>query len=112
MKSVKLISLAIVMFISLLSFTQQSNLNKQRELKIITGTVSEKGNGPLPGARVFVKRTKKYVFTDFRGRYSIEARRGDVIIFSFIGFDDFKIKIGELNEIHINLISNAKTLGI
>jgi hypothetical protein len=52
--------------------------------KTITGVVSD-GNGTLPGANVLIKGSKSGVQTDFDGKYSLKAKTGDVLVFSFVG---------------------------
>jgi len=58
----------------------------------ISGIVTENGL-PLPGVNVVVVGSKRGVQTDFDGRYSIEAFIGEVLNFSFIGFNDKVIEI-------------------
>lgn len=50
----------------------------------VSGVVSDE-SGPIPGANVIVKGTKKSAVTDFDGKYAISAKKGDVIEFSFLG---------------------------
>lgn len=52
----------------------------------VTGKVTDEMNSPLPGANVVVKGTTQGVVTDFDGNYEIQAQQGDVLEFSFIGF--------------------------
>jgi Ca-activated chloride channel family protein len=98
MKSLKLISLAITMFCCFLSFSQE---------KTITGTVSDK-NEVLPFVVVQIKGTKTFTHTDFDGKFSIKAKVGDKLLFSFIGYDSVKVKIKKrTNTLNIVLISNT-----
>lgn len=54
----------------------------------VTGTVvSSSGNQPLPGVNVVVKGTTNGTITNFDGQYQLNAAQGDVIVFSFIGFN-------------------------
>ena len=46
--------------------------------KTVTGVVSDE-TGPLPGANVILKSTKKGTQTDVDGKYSIKAKAGDVL---------------------------------
>ncbi|WP_417398485.1 carboxypeptidase-like regulatory domain-containing protein [Flagellimonas iocasae] len=53
----------------------------------VTGTVYDDQNVPLPGASVLVKGTTTGVITDFDGNYSIQANTGDILVFSYVGFN-------------------------
>jgi Ca-activated chloride channel family protein len=81
MKSQKLISLAIAMLFCTVAFAQQ---------KTITGLVSEKA-GPLPGVNVLVKGTSRATQTDFDGKYSIQASKGETLVFNFIGYQSSQV---------------------
>jgi Ca-activated chloride channel family protein len=100
MKNLKTFSLALAMLISFLTFGQE---------KTITGVVSD-SSGPLPGASVFVKSTNKGVQTDVDGKYSIKAKTGDILIYSFIGYDSKNITVGTANVINVKLSENSKNL--
>jgi Ca-activated chloride channel homolog len=108
MKSLKLISLAIAMLISYLSFGQDSNVNEQ-VLKTITGIVSDV-SGPLPGVNIFVKGTQRGVSTGFDGKYAIKAQKGEILVYSFLGFNDVNRIVTEGNVINVLMKDNAKTL--
>lgn len=53
----------------------------------VTGTVYDDQNVPLPGASVLIKGTTTGVITDFDGNYTIEANVGDILVFSYVGFN-------------------------
>ncbi len=57
----------------------------------LSGTVVEKASGqPLPGVNVVVQGTTNGTSTDFDGKFSLSnLKKGDVIVFSYIGFTDF-----------------------
>jgi len=67
------------LFVLLVSFTGMA--------QEVTGTVYDDQNVPLPGASVQVKGTTTGAITDFDGNYSIEASTGDVLVFSYVGFN-------------------------
>lgn len=100
MKSQKLISLAIAMLFSILSFGQE---------KIITGVVTD-GVAPLAAVRILVKNTKKETQTNFDGKYSILAKKGDQLVFSYIGMETKIVRVGNSNTINIVLHSQSATL--
>ena len=53
----------------------------------VGGTVSDDQNNPLPGASVVIKGTTTGATTDFDGAFSIDAKQGDVLVISFVGFE-------------------------
>lgn len=98
MKSSKLISSAIAMLICFLTFGQEKN---------ITGTVTDK-NGPLPGASIVIKGTTNGVASDTYGKYAIKAKSGDILVFSYIGYQTKGVTVGTSNTINVvlNELSN------
>ena len=72
--------------------------------KIITGKVSSDGS-PLPGAAVRILGTHLGTQTDENGKYSIKAKQGDVLEFSFLGKENKSITIGEENSVNVVLES-------
>ena len=64
--------------------------------KTVTGVVSD-GSGPLPGANVVVQGSKTGTQTDVDGKYSIKAKAGDVLVFSFVGMTETTAKVGAVH---------------
>ncbi|RZJ53552.1 MAG: DUF3520 domain-containing protein, partial [Flavobacterium sp.] len=91
MKSLKLISSAITMLICFVTFAQE---------KTITGIVTDKYIA-LPGVSISIKGTKIITNTDFDGKYSIKANKGDILVFSYIGFKTQDVVIEDKNVINI-----------
>jgi TonB-linked SusC/RagA family outer membrane protein len=75
--------------------------------KTVTGVVSDK-TGPLPGANVVVKGTKRSAQADFDGKYSILAKAGDVLVFSFTGYNNSSVTVGASNVYSITLSDGIK----
>ncbi|MEZ5042846.1 MAG: SusC/RagA family TonB-linked outer membrane protein [Saprospiraceae bacterium] len=79
--------------------------------KTITGTVvSASDNLPLPGASIAIKGTSTGTITDIDGSYTIDANTGDVLVFSYLGFNSQEITISSLSTVDIALVENAATL--
>ena len=51
----------------------------------VSGTVTDQAGMPIPGVNVTVKGTKTGVQTDFDGNFKINAAKGQVLVFSFLG---------------------------
>ncbi|MEO2059377.1 MAG: von Willebrand factor type A domain-containing protein [Mesonia sp.] len=73
--------------------------------KKITGTVTDDAGLPLPGVNVHIKKSSKGTQTDFDGHYEIEAEKGDILVFSFVGLETEEIKVKNSNEINVSLSS-------
>ncbi|MFK8281143.1 SusC/RagA family TonB-linked outer membrane protein [Capnocytophaga cynodegmi] len=70
----------------------------------VTGKVTDESNSPLPGASVLVKGTTHGVSSDFDGNYAIEAKQGDVLEISFIGFQTQTKKVTGSGKQTINVV--------
>ncbi|MDR1864696.1 MAG: SusC/RagA family TonB-linked outer membrane protein [Bacteroidales bacterium] len=82
---------------------------KLQQQTIVTGTITDEKNSPLPGANVLLKGTLTGVVTDAEGRYSINVPNRDaVLVFSFVGFATQEIAVGSRSEwnVHLSEISS------
>ena len=71
---------------------------------VIKGQVVDaKTNEPLPGVAIVVKGTTQGVFSDASGMYSVAAKPGQVLIFSFIGFKVQEVTVGTSNKLNVKL---------
>ncbi len=75
--------------------------------KTVTGVVSD-GSGPLPGANVVVQGSKAGTQTDVDGKYSIKAKAGDVLVFSFVGMTETTAKVGSSNTVNVKMQDGVK----
>ncbi|TDP04092.1 SusC/RagA family TonB-linked outer membrane protein [Flavobacterium sp. 245] len=79
--------------------------------KTINGVVtSAQDKLPLPGVNIMIKGTKTVTTTGFDGEYSIKASPNDVLVFSFIGFQNQEITIGNQSKIDIALGEDTNKL--
>ncbi|WP_082210610.1 TonB-dependent receptor [Flavobacterium sp. ABG] len=59
--------------------------NQNKEIDLVRGKVVDDTGSSLPGVTVLVVGTKKGAVTDIDGNYTIEAKVGDVLQFSYVG---------------------------
>lgn len=77
--------------------------NQQTEAAI-SGTITEQSGGtPLPGVSVVIKGTTIGTVTDLDGKYSINAKVGQILVFSYIGYLPQEVKITTQTVINISL---------
>jgi TonB-linked SusC/RagA family outer membrane protein len=77
--------------------------------KTVSGTVSE-SSGVLPGVSVSIKGTAKGTETDFDGKYSIKAKTGDVLSFSYIGYKTVEKTVGNSKTIDVMMADDENAL--
>ena len=65
----------------------------QAQINEVSGTVVDDQNQPMPGVTVAVKGTNRGTTTDFDGKYTLQAERGQTLVFSFVGFEQREITI-------------------
>ncbi len=75
--------------------------------KTVSGVVSD-GAVPVPGANVTIRGTKNGVQTNFDGKFSINAKVGDVLVVSFVGMQDVSSKVGSSNVINFKLLQSKE----
>jgi len=118
--------------------TINSEVSSEQGLLTIQGRVFDSNEPPeaLPFVTVSIKDSNKGVITDDNGYFTIEAAKGDLLVFSFIGYTtkEFKVEkaysnliisleeeVGKLEEVvvtgygeerKLNMISSIATLDV
>jgi TonB-linked SusC/RagA family outer membrane protein len=96
-------------FILLLFCAIPPSLTFAQELQI-TGVVSDASDGsPIIGATV-LSSSKKGTATDINGRYTISAKKGETLTFSYLGMESKSVKVESRTAIDIALTENNSVL--
>ncbi|MEO0060226.1 MAG: hypothetical protein RLZZ312_1873, partial [Bacteroidota bacterium] len=82
-KIYNLLTLVIMLFVQM-TFAQE---------KTVTGKVTDGANTPLAGVSVEVKGAKTGTQTDFDGGFSITAKTGQVLVFSYVGMKTQQVAV-------------------
>ncbi|MBD1391603.1 SusC/RagA family TonB-linked outer membrane protein [Mucilaginibacter glaciei] len=87
------ISIALLLILSL---SAQANKPKVHSATFaaVTGVVTDENNQPLPGVTVKIKNTITATSTNADGRYTINADKGSVLVFSFLGYLSQELTVG------------------
>ncbi|SDE80601.1 Secretin and TonB N terminus short domain-containing protein [Mucilaginibacter pineti] len=76
----------------------------------ITGTVKDASGQPLVGVSVHIKGTTTGGQTNASGIFVIDAKPGDVLVFSYIGYIPQEVTVGNDANITITLATDSKSL--
>jgi TonB-linked SusC/RagA family outer membrane protein len=77
----------------------------------ITGKVTGADDGqPIPGVTVAVKGTTRGLLTDMDGKFAVEAKDGDVLKFSFIGYSPVEITVTAGGNYEVKLKDDTRLL--
>lgn len=75
----------------------------------ISGIVKDDAQQPVPGVSVLVKGTKKATSTDLSGRFTLDAKTGETLVVSSIGFIAQEVQVSGAN-LSITLKTDSKNL--
>lgn len=102
MANVSLLLLCAVPQVSLADVggMKQAAVTQQKE-NTITGVVKDETGEPLIGVSVLVKGTATGAITDVNGKFTLAAKKGDVLEISYIGYRTETLKVSESS---INLV--------
>lgn len=78
--------------------------------KEISGVVSDVNGTPLIGVNVIIKGTSTGAQTDFDGNYSIQAKEGDILEFSYLGMKTLNIIVAASSVINVTMEEDAESL--
>ncbi len=79
--------------------------------KEIKGVVTSKSDGmPVIGANVIIEGTTKGTLTNFDGAYTITAKVGDIISFSFLGMTTEKVTVANSSTIDVKMAESNEQL--
>lgn len=67
----------------------------------VVGKVTDTSGEPILGAIILIKGTSIATTTDFDGNYSIAAATGDVLEYSFAGYDSKEIRVKKQSVINV-----------
>jgi TonB-dependent SusC/RagA subfamily outer membrane receptor len=69
----------------------------------IYGMITNHSGESLPGVNVVIKGTSRGTVTDLNGSYTIQASKGEELVFSYVGYVTTNAKVGSGNTIDVEL---------
>jgi len=76
----------------------------------VKGIVKDASGAPLPGVTVQVKGTSTSTATAANGAFSINAAKGTVLRFTYIGYQAIEKTVGDETSLTITLNETAKAM--
>ena len=86
-KFLKQIQTLFLLFLSIGIFAQQS----------VSGLITDNSGNALPGVNVIIKGTNVGVSSDFDGNFQINADNGQILVFSYIGYQTVELTVNGAN---------------
>ncbi|MDA6070238.1 SusC/RagA family TonB-linked outer membrane protein [Flavobacterium sp. AC] len=93
-----------IFLIFMIVFTAQVSL---AQVKNVKGVITDSEGMPLPGASVAVQGGQKGATTDFDGLYTIEAQKGQTLVFTYVGLETQRVVVGDAATINVKMITAA-----
>lgn len=81
---------------------------KQQQTVLVSGKVIGEDGLGIPGVNVSQKGTTIGTITDFNGNYSLSVSAGSTLLFSYLGYVNQEVVVGNQKTINVTLIEDAK----
>ena len=85
------------------------DVQAQQQSKKITGTVSD-AMGPVIGATVKIKGTQNGVATDLDGKFSLNAKAGQTLVVTYVGYLTKEVKVDGKSVYNITIAEDKQML--
>jgi TonB-linked SusC/RagA family outer membrane protein len=111
LKKILMISLISFVFLALSGVTVSAKESIPKDAVVVKGVVKEmKSSALLPGVTVVLKGKTIGTVTDINGNFVINASEGDILVFSYIGYLQQEIKVG--NSAYLEVLLKEDLYGI
>ncbi|RKN76908.1 SusC/RagA family TonB-linked outer membrane protein [Ulvibacterium marinum] len=76
----------------------------------VSGTITDSGGVPLPGANVVEKGTTNGTQTDFDGNYTLDVDANATLVISYLGFQTQEVAVNGQSTVNVTLQDDAAAL--
>ncbi|WP_127124673.1 SusC/RagA family TonB-linked outer membrane protein [Pseudoflavitalea rhizosphaerae] len=91
-------------------FSGNDRSQDARSAETVRGRVTDSTGAPVAGVSVTVKGTRRGTTTSFSGDFSLEANKGEIIVFSAVGYIPQEVVVGEQTSYNISLVASGLQL--
>ncbi|MGK9120922.1 TonB-dependent receptor [Olivibacter jilunii] len=85
-------------------------INDPMQQQTVSGVVVDEAGNPLPGVSVRVKGINRGAVTDANGRYQVNIANGEVLVFSYVGYETTELAYTGQKELRTGLQLAAEGL--
>lgn len=82
--------------------------NPKQEQNVLKGVITDEAGVSIPGVTIRNSNSNKLVSSDLNGKFQIEAKEGDLLIFSSIGMETAEVRVGK--SVTLNITLKASTI--
>ncbi|OHX63802.1 SusC/RagA family TonB-linked outer membrane protein [Flammeovirga pacifica] len=82
----------------------------QDKATIISGTILDENESPLPGVTITIKGTSKGIISDVNGSFKLDVMNTDVLVFSSIGNETQEITVGTQTTLSVTMKPSLEQL--
>lgn len=101
----------ILLPVLILALAVQVSVAQNTPAILVTGIVRDNSNGsPLPGVSVTVRGTKTGSVTGLDGKYAINVPQGTTLVFSYVGYENIEIPVGNRQIIDVGLNETVQSI--
>lgn len=87
-----------------------TEMKAQERQVMLSGIISDTTGEPLIGATVSIKGETTGTITDLDGKYQLQVKRGDVLVFQYIGYRSRELSFNGQNPLNITLEEESQLL--
>lgn len=110
MKSSKTICLRLLLLWRMILLSQVFTSVFAQTTKINGSVINQQTLAPVAGAIITVKNTNRFVVSDEKGNFSIEASAGNILVVTMVGFQRNEITVGNSNTIQVKIAETVVEL--
>jgi TonB-linked SusC/RagA family outer membrane protein len=86
------------------------NAQDSKPLKVSGTVLDVSSSETMPGVNISIKGTQTGTVTDINGKFSIDALKGSVLVFSFIGYETSELIIDSKTSLNVRLKPTIESL--
>jgi TonB-linked SusC/RagA family outer membrane protein len=101
----------VILVLNIMLFLDIPSWGQVGKDRLITGFITDKENAePLIGVNITLKGSDIGVISNEKGNYEIKAKIGDIIVFSYVGYQTTEVTVGNNLVIDLGMTSEAALL--